>query len=212
MAITFPLSTASFIELLRVQAIVPYLQFQQELSSQGSGGVIAKDMGPALWMADIQTASLKNHLLEELEAAIESLQGSIGTFYCYDTKRWYPKLDPGGSILGASTVKINSVPDNISLSLKGLPAGYVISRGDRFHFTYNTTSRAYHRALETVTANGSGVTAAFAVSPYLRTGAAADQDVTLIKPSAIMRLVPGSHTISPGILSSLQFKAQQVVI
>lgn len=212
MAITYPLSTTAFIGLLRVQAITPYLQFQQEIAPQASGGVIAKDLGPALWMADIQTVSLKRTLLDEIQAAIESMQGSIGTFYCYATSRWYPKSDIGGAILGASAVKINSVPDNVSLSLKGLPAAYVISRGDLFHFDYGSTTRAFHRVLETVTANGSGVTSAFAVSPHIRAGAASDQAVTLIKPQVLMRIVPGSYSVSAGLLSQIQFKAQQVIL
>ena len=212
MAISYPLSAADFMGMLRVQAVVPYLQFQQELSALASGGVVAKDLGPALWMADVQTLVLRPLLFEEILAAIESLQGSIGTFFLYDTLKCCPKADPKGTILGASNVKINSTSAR-SISLKGLPAGYVISRGDRFSFNYGTPlMRGYHRALETVTANGSGITPAFDVAPQIRQGAAADQSVQLIKPTVLMRIVPNSFSAAPGTLSSIQFKAQQVVL
>ena len=212
MAISYPLAAADFMALLRVQAVVPYLQFQQELSALASGGTVAKDLAPALWMADVQTLVLRPLLFEEVLAAIESLQGSIGTFFLYDTLKCCPKADPKGTILGASNVKINSASAR-AVSFKGLPAGYVISRGDRFHFDYGVPlTRGYHRALETVTADGSGITPAFDVAPQIRQGAAADQTIHLIKPAVIMRIVPNSFSAAPGTLSSLQFKAQQVVL
>lgn len=212
MAISYPLAAADFMQLLRVQAVVPYLQFQQELSALASGGVVAKDLGPALWMADVQTLVLRPLLLEEILAAIESLQGSIGTFFLYDTLKCCPKADPHGTILGASNVKINTATSR-GLSLKGLPAGYVITRGDRLSFDYGSPPmRGYHRALETVTANGSGTTPEFDVSPNIRAGAAADQTIHLIKPAVIMRIVPNSFSCAAGTLSSVQFKAQQVTL
>lgn len=215
MALSFPLSTTAFFDLLKVRAVSPYLEFQQELSRQGSGGVIAKDLAPALWKADVSTVPLNDDDFNDIEAMIESLQGSINTFYLYDTKRRYPKSDPTGSIVGSNTVQINSVGgDNKSLTLKGLPASYTISRGDRFSFDYGgTPSRAYHRALETVVANGSGVTPSFMVSPYLRPGAAADQVVTLKIPTALMQIVPGSHRASPELpFSSISFTCSQIIV
>ena len=213
MAVSFPLAVTAFMDLLKTEAVVPYLDFQQELSFIGSGGTIAKDLAPALWRAAIRTVPMDHDELAYFMAMIEAMHGSTNTFYCYDTTRRYPKLDPTGSIVGSSAVKINGVSGTTALSLKALPASYVISVGDLLSFDYGSTpSRAFHRALEQVTANGSGVTGNFDVSPPLRSGAAADISVSLKKPSCIMRMVPGSFRVDAGVkFATAGFDAIQVI-
>lgn len=211
MAITYPLSTAAFVELLKVESIVPMLDYQQEFAHLAGGPIIAKDLGPALWMAEVKTVALSRNEFVDVKSVLNSLMGSLNSFYLYDTQRRYPKADPTGSIVGASAVKINSVPDNLSISLKALPASYVLTRGDKLHFDYSS-SRGYYEVLETVTANGSGVTSAFAVAPYVRSGAAANQDVTLKKPAMLARIMPGSIQVEAGIIASkLSFRCMQVL-
>jgi hypothetical protein len=118
---------------------------------------------------------------------------SQGSFYLYDPRHPGPTLDPKGTILGSSAVKINSLPDSKSMTLKGLPAGYKLSVGDYLHFDYGTPSRrAFHEFAEDTTADGGGVTPAFEVSPFIRPGATVDLSVTLIKPAMKCIIRPGS--------------------
>lgn len=214
MAITYPLTTDAFIALLRVQAILPQLMSQEELSQLGSGDTLAKDLGPQLWTAVIQTLPMVNKAFEIAHAGFDSLRGSQKTFNIYSTGRWYPQNDPGGTILGSSTVEIAAFTTT-SMSLKGLPANYKLSVGDKLSFAYGSAPvmQAYHTILEAVTADGSGNAGPFDVSPYVRSGAAINTVVSMKKPYFTAIVVPGSFTITPrvtGTLSSFVFQAQQV--
>jgi hypothetical protein len=101
-----------------------------------------------------------------------------------------------------------------ALTLSGLPAGYVITMGDYLHVDYGTPSRrALLQASEGATANGSGVTGEFEVRPHLRPGIATALAVTLKKPAAKVKIVPGSVRIETvtTLLSQLRFTARQTL-
>ena len=62
----------------------------------------------------------------QLQARINALDGSVGTFEAWNPLAAYPQADPDGSVLDDSDVAIKSVGANgKSLALKGLPAAYV---------------------------------------------------------------------------------------
>lgn len=213
MALTYPLSLSAFADKLRIVSAPFVLEEQHELSGLGSGEVLAAQLAPARWTTTVTLAPERHLKAREIQVLIESLSGSIQSFYLYCPTNCYPAKDPGGVVLGASAVKIASIGgDNKSLALNTLPANYVITAGDALAFDYgsNPTRRAWHRAAETVTANGSGVTPAFAVTPNLRPGATAGAAVVLKKPAAKMFRMPGplsvSHTPSHAVIS---FEAKQ---
>lgn len=209
MTISYPLSTANFLDLLPVASIAPRLVPQQELSNQASGGVLGKDLGPELWMADIETVVMNDDDAARAQALIEALQGSSQTFWCYNTKRRYPKLDPTGSIVGSNTVKIKAVSGSYALQLKGLPASYTLTVGDMISVA---ARYGYHRVLETVTSDGSGNTATFSVASRLRNGEAVDDVVTLKIPTFLACVMPGSFDIQSDVkFTRMSFKACQVV-
>lgn len=215
MALSFPLSLASFADKIGVQSVEWKLQDSRELSGMGSGQVLQADLGPSLWTADITLRPWRTNAVREIEALINAVIRSKGSFYLYDPRKCVPASDPNATILGSSTVQINSLPDNKSLSLKGLPANYVITAGDYLSFNYGSspTRRALHEAAETITANGSGVTAAFEVSPFIRTGAATDAAVTLQKAAGMFILVPGSLKVqmANAAFTVLSFSAVQKI-
>ena len=193
MALTFPLSTAAFADILGIVTASLKLNTNRELSGMGSGQTLEADLSPELWIADVATRSWRAGDARRHEALVNAIVRSMGTFYLYDPRKAVPRLDPGGVILGAATVQINSLPDAKSMSLKGLPADYKLSVGDHLSFDYGTPARrAFHELAEDVTANGSGVTPAFEVSPFIRTGAATNLVVTLVKPTVKVKIVPGS--------------------
>jgi hypothetical protein len=210
MTISYPLSTANFLDLLPLPAVVPRLVPQQELSNQASGAVLGKDLGPELWMADIETAPMNDDDAARAQALVEALQGSQQTFWCYSTKRRYPKNDPTGSIVGSSAVKIRAISGSYGLQLKGLPASYVLSVGD----ILSVAARyGYHRVLESVTSDGSGNTSTFSVASRLRNGEAVDDAVTLKIPTFLACVVPGSLDIRADVkFTRLSFKVCQVVL
>lgn len=187
------------------------LASRQELSVSAGGGVIGKDLGEALWMAEWTTAPEEFDDAVTFEAMLRSLDGVIGTFTAYDLRRPYPKLYSDGSFTDSG--QINAIESNKALSLKSLPANFALSVGDYLAFTYNTTERALHQVVEAVTANGSGLTAAFEVRPHIRAGAAANAAVTLKKPSAIFGLQVNGMTSSmqDAMFGIMTFKAVQAI-
>ncbi|WP_336799576.1 hypothetical protein [Kaistia sp. MMO-174] len=189
------------------------LSYGQETSGQAGGTIRVADLRSPLWTMEAECSTLTLDQLLNVETLIDQIGGSKGSFYAWDPRRPFPELDPDGSGLGASAVKINSLgADNRSLSLKGLPPGYVVSRGDPLCFDFGGR-RAFHRISSvSAAANGGGVTPEFEVVPNLRTGAATNADVTLKRPTAEMRLVPGSFNgNAQGMLGSINLQAVQVV-
>ncbi|ETR79295.1 hypothetical protein X566_01550 [Afipia sp. P52-10] len=109
---------------------------------------------------------------------------------------------------------MNSVIDPVTMTLKDLPVGFTLTRGDHFAFDYTFAGfamRALHRVMNTVTANGAGVTPAFGVRPYLRAGYALNAPVTLKRPMGVFRLLPGSlaPSMKNSTLTVYSFKAVQ---
>jgi len=193
MALTFPLATSVFADVIGIQSAPLRPKPGRELSGMGSGQIIEADLTPTLWVADVVTRPWRAEMARRVEAMVNAVIRSKGTVYLYDPRKAVPVSDPGGTILGASAVKINSVPDAKSLSLKGLPASYKLSVGDYLAFDYGDPARrAFHEIAEDITANGSGVTGAFEVSPFIRAGATANLTVTLVKPAFKAKIVPGS--------------------
>jgi hypothetical protein len=214
MVLTFPLSATTFFSRIDIEAVTFIPSWGQEFSGLQGGTIIVKDRRPALWTAAVQSNPIPNDDAVAIEALINAMGGSLQSFHIWNPKRQYPRADPKGTILGASTPTILSLNvDNRRLALTGLPPGYVLSVGDFLAFTYSTTRRALHQVVESVTANGSGVTAQFEVTPHIRTGATAGAAVALARPSAIMRIVPGSYDApSAGPLhSTVRFNAIQVI-
>lgn len=190
----FPYSVAEFADVIGVRRVKWGLQDNRELSGLGSGQVLTAKLAPSLRVGEVTLREWYHDDAAEIEADLEALVEQQGTFYLYDPRKWAPRRDPDGSILGASVVRIASLPTPATISLKGLPAGYVLTKGDYLAFDYGSdpVRRAFHRISETVTASGAGTTPTFNVTAFIRPGAAVDAIVTLIKPAAKCFIKPGS--------------------
>lgn len=215
MAITLPLSIATFANRLHIASVSWRLRDNQQYSGLGTGEILAVDLGPRLWEADVMCAPVRNADGMQIQALIESLDGAINGFYLYNPVTMFPQFDPTGSILGATVPQVNTVGvNNKSISLKLLPAAYRVTQGDMLAFDYGISPerRALHRVVETVTANGSGVTAAFEIRPHLRPGLVVNTPVTLIRPSAKVLIVPGSLDVQSGlVVTTIGFQAVQTL-
>lgn len=213
-ALTFPLAAANLADLLRVRNVIWTLQHSQELSGLGSGELLAIDLAPPLWSADVETVPMENAEAEGIMGRLESLGGSIESFILYSPRKQYPAADPDGSIYGSSTPTVHTVDaDKKRLRITGLPSSYIITMGDLIQITYGSPSRvALVRALETVTASG-GTTALFEVRPHLRPGIANGNAISLVKPSAKVKLVPGSERLESisKVHSVVRFSVRQTL-
>lgn len=212
MAVSFPAPVTYIADLLRVPRRSFTLMTQQEVSGLGSGQILVADLGPALWVAEIETKPMRRPEASLLQSRLDTLEGSLHAFYLYDPWKCAPAADPGGTTLGESTVKIYSrEANNKELALYGLPAGYVLTAGDYLAFDYGSPSRrALHRIVNTVTADGDGITPTLEVRPHLRSGVANDLVVTLVKAAAKMVMEPGSLQIAAqGGMTVFSFRAIQ---
>ncbi len=194
MAYTFPLGRQSLSDLLRVRTVKWSDKRNDELSGVGSGRTWQASLADPLWTAQVALVPMRPADMEEIAAIIRKLQGAKNSFAMVDPAKRYPKADPAGTILGAAAVIISAIGgDRQSLTFSGLPAGYVLTRGDKAHANYGPapSRRYFFEVSETVAANGAGV-ATFEVFPavplLLTTGTA----VTLALPSCRGFIVPGS--------------------
>ncbi len=195
MPITFPLTLAQFIDLLEVSRIT-LSPGEAVLQSQTRGGEILRvDHGARLWGGTVAVAPANRAAMDSQVALAEALLEAGGSFMLARRSRHGPQADPAGTILGAATPAISAISaDRRDLSINGLPAGYVLTRGDLLSFDYGPSPvrRALHRVLSTRTANGSGVMTQVAVTPLVRAGAATGAAVTLVRPSCKAVIVPGT--------------------
>ncbi len=190
MAITFPLSISELVDLFPVGEHPLVLQNNQNITGLASGEPIAVNRMAELWTGQFTSISMSMDDTQALMAALRSLVGSTHPFYIYDSDFCSPKADLDGSLLGASTPQISTLGvDNKSFAITGLPVGYVLSAGDRFHATYSTSRRFYGEFSETVTANGLGQIASIGVSPHLHPGFLGGVSLTLIKPAIKAKLL-----------------------
>lgn len=202
MALSFPLSLATFADILPVQAYSCDLPEQLQMSRTAGGEQLVADMAERLWTGRVDLGWMIKSEVGRPETLIQVLKQGR-SFHMLDGRRKYPLLDPTGSILGASAVTILALGgDARELSLAGLPVGYTLSAGDYLSFAYTSlsiTRQALHRVVDTtVVANGLGQTALFEVVPPIRPGAAASAAVTLKKPYCKAVMVAGSATPSTG--------------
>jgi hypothetical protein len=139
--------------------------------------------------------------LDYWRARLDALEGGLKTFKGTPLSRYYPVAYPRGSWpTGVSfdgvSAQVHTVSSTNSLRLKLLPAAYVVSVGDMISIAHSSTKQCLVRAMETVTADGSGITAAFEVRPHLAVGVAANDVVSVKRPWCPMTLVPGSLATS----------------
>lgn len=169
------------------------LSRSQEISRNRRGQTFVKDLGSPLWTCELRTRPLRNDAALAVEAKVNSLDGGINTFYFGDLRR----LTPAAHISGyddsaAAILAING--NNKAISVDGLPAGVTLTAGDYISFDYGPSdARAYHQIMETVTADGSGVTPEFEVRPHLRAGVAVNDSVSLLNPLAEMMIIPDTY-------------------
>lgn len=199
--VTFPLAASVFMDLLPIADVRMDCPENSVTSMTGAGEVIRATLAPQLWRGSFTLSADYHAGAAQLAALLDLLQRPGASFMVYDPRLKYPQADATGASLGASTVQIASVnADNRRLALKGLPAGYVLTRGDLLSFAYGSPARqALHRVVAaSVTANASGVTSEFEVTPLIRTGAAVNDAVSLAKPQCKAVLAPGSLSTGAG--------------
>lgn len=202
MALTFPLPLAEFFADLPVLSCDFHLPDTRTVSRTRGGEILPVVRGNRLWVGRITLRDQPHRAASAILARLERLLDGDGSLLVTPWPICGPAYDPTGAILGDATPVIHTIAgNNRELRLQGLPPGYVLAQGDFIGRTYGSDPTRYqvHRLVTGATANGSGVTPLFEVSPHILPGAAVGQGVVLIRPAIKAVLLPGS--LSPGSMS-----------
>ncbi len=208
--ITFPASLADFWDRLLIRRCVFDDPAPSAFSRTAMGQAWTMDIGDQLWTGTITLAVMTARERGDIEPLLSVLRTGGRTFYAYDVRRPFPIADPGGRFLGQTVPAIHQIPSLRELRLSGLPARYILSRGDYLAFDRPGGGRSLHVVVdEKVVASDAGLTSAFEVVPPLTTDSVAAVPVSLVKASCKAMLVPGSlrkgetiHTLSEGASST----------
>lgn len=176
------------------------------------GQVQVVGLGPTIWTMKYQTVLLSESEAAAWESWLSSLRGGRRLFKAWHPMRRYGLAYPGGpaGFDGECTrTAIGGSLDTVTLS--GLPVGYVLSVGDLMSWEHATNSQALHRVTEGATANGSGV-ATVTVEPEIRPSPGSS-DVSLHKAWCHAVLDAGTDDVRwvPGRRASVSFSATQTL-
>lgn len=210
MAVTFPYSLDQFADLLKIESVKWSIQRNDETSIVGSGGVIAVELAPPLWLGDVTLRNASHSEAKQAAARIRALRGPINSFMMYDPISMYPQADPDGTILGSAVVMVSGVGANYdAISLSGLPAGYIITVGDKVQITYTqgVTRHAFLEFSETKQATSGGAIVGISVFPHVPPAIAAGNAAQLRKPACKCIMVPKSH--DPGTANAQGYTSGQ---
>lgn len=197
MALTFPLAFADFMALVGLEDGMFSLSRNDQMSGLGNGQPLNAEMASPLWRFDGTTISIPNDDAEAIAAIFEMLEAPGRDFYIANPRKIGPRLDKDGTILGGATPTIHTLgASNNELRIGGLPAGYVLSRGDMIAWDYGPTGqkrRAVHRLAGTVTADSGGVTPLVELTTFIRSGAAIGNPIYLAPATMRAKLIPGTY-------------------
>lgn len=200
MTITYPLPALDFWERLRFGGRPEFVpQLGKSQSADAGGNVFGSFRGRPKWGVSVSVEGGRHDANAITAADLGQFDMRDGTFLAYDIKRPFPAADFGGVRLGTASVQVKSKgSNNRSIALKGLPVGYVISKGDWLSILYASTRRFLFKALESAVANGSGETVEFEIQPFLPKLIAVNDAVTLKKPCGKFKIVAGSYRPAGG--------------
>lgn len=183
MAIVFPRSPAAFFDQLGFTAFQMSIPPIMETNETSGGEIISVEYGPQLWTGSATCRINPYDRGEEIVALFETMLRSDATFLAYDKLRQWPVKDYMGLSVASASPKVSPVSgNNRAVRLTGLPATYVLERGDLISFNYSTnpTRGALHRVATRAVGTSSGVIAELEVNPAIRPGLAADTDLKLV--------------------------------
>lgn len=215
MSLSDPLTLAEFSDRIaaNVADCTLAIEWQQQMSGTGGGETIYADRAPPIWTG---TVTIAEQLIADAEgtmALLNSRAGGLKTLLLPNYRGGlYPSSDPTGSIFGTSTPTVNGAPaDQYHVAFTGFPPNYALPLGTYFGIVFNATSYYLGQLCEAVTADHTGNVANVEVAPILPASVADGDAVTVIKPVAKFRVVPGTAapTVSNALYEKIAFQVRQ---
>jgi hypothetical protein len=191
MALSYPLSLASFMDLLPVQNVDMRLTEGTVGSRRADGEIVRTGIASRLWEATVTVDRLPYRTAERFLSTVRTLEDARGSFIFSP-----PHADRPAAMATAPNGAIQSVNANRrAVAFGSLAPGYVLSPGDFWSCTTGTgDGLRYHmyQLTEGATANGSGVTVQLDVTPDLHPAITTALEVVFLKPRFKAVLMPGA--------------------
>ena len=215
MALSFPLAIGGFFAGLSISECTFYAPASLKISRTRGGAIKTAKMGERLWTGRATIAPQPHAGAAGQAALVSVLSGPGRSFFAHSLPLYAPIADPTGETLGAATPVIHTLQaGGREMRISGLPAAYVLTVGDYVSFTYGSDPVRYgfHQVVNTVTADGAGLSPLFEVTPPIRDGAVTSTAVTLVQPFIKAVLVPGSFaTARPAVSDGLVIEFVQTL-
>lgn len=171
------------------------IQRNDEFSGVGGGALWQAELARPLWTAEVTLNDQTLNEMKQQAALIRKLDGARQNFLLCDTTSLFPQADPDGTILGSAAVTLGVIGSDRTIApLTGLPAGYVLTIGDKMQIN-GASKIAFVEVSQTVAATAGGL-AGVAIFPRLPAWVANGAAVVLKRPACPVVIAPGSH--NPG--------------
>jgi hypothetical protein len=229
MPLTFPLSTATFADLLRPLESTFDLVQPSQVSGTGGGEIISVANAPAYWTGAMTTALPKGAEAHRMRALFDVLRQPARPFLMYLKGKFGPQNDPTGSICAHRSMVIAALetsrlrigPAAGQPAQRGFPPELQLLPGDMIGFRYGSNPLRYalHRVAPAAAwygTAGSGLSVWIDVEPPIRPGAVVGAAVALVKAPCKALAVPGSISggesrYGGGAWSPIQFTWRQTL-
>lgn len=156
---------------------------RQELSRHASGLTRSKDLGDPIWFGAWVSPQLRPNEIDAWRAILTDLEHRQDTFNAYAMSRCRPIKHPAGGAAVPTGMKIGTIGgDNRSFTISSAN-GLTLVQGDMIQ----VGTAALYRVTKGST-NGGSIT----VGPQLWPGTAVNDAISVIKPSCLMIVDPGS--------------------
>jgi hypothetical protein len=179
------------------------------------GNIDAFELAEPYWSMNAATVNLSIADRGRWQAWAASLKGSK-TFYAFDPDKVYPAaygpavlnlIRYGGGAFDGTATLTATAPGTISLS--DLPANFAHTWGDHVSIGMSGGGRSLH-VIQADAAGGAGGTSTVAVEPPVIADADFTAAVQLVRPTCIMKLVPGSFKApGSGLAAPVSFQGVQ---
>ena len=176
----YPYPLSYFCDRLRIEKTTLTLRRRDEHSGGGDGRTWSAELSPPLWAGVLSLAVQTVDQAYELEALIDGLDGSRGSFLFADPGYRGPRSGRASDLNSAIVRTIRS--DRTGISLAGLPEGFVLSTGDRFSVQYLGDRYYFGRFQEGGTVGAAGTLGVRPIRPYLPMSIAPGAAIELIRP------------------------------
>lgn len=201
---TFPLPVAEFFAGLKIAEIMLYPHQPRNVTTTEGGAVFSAGRGVALWRGTVSLVPGYHATQAAVEALIDVASRPGASFLAHDSRLNGPQADPGGAGLTGLSPELAAVGvDNLTVTLSGLPAGYVLTRGDQIGFAFGANPLRYslHRVHVGGTAAGNG-TLSVVLSTFVPEGVAAGVPVQLVRPAIKAKLVePATYALGRPLIT-----------